>query len=909
MFKKIVPVFIGFFVLLSSAAVAAVPEAVKECPLIAQELRPLVQRTIASKPEDLFVVLKNGLTLLVHQQPSAEVVSAQVFVRAGSALEGKYMRAGLSHYLEHVVSGGTTRSFTEEQAGERLRAMGGTTNAYTSYDRTVYYINTASEQWRNALDLLLSYVSENVLDPREVEREKPVIQQEMKMGESNPNVELWRLFIQTAYQLNPVRYPVIGYEEVFVNQSRDALLDYYQQRYQPENIIVALSGNVNGSEVLRFVADKTRTFLPRQSDPVVLPDEPSQGSMRWEEKEVPITRLVQAYIGFPSVNAYEKDGYALDVLAQLLGEGQTCRLHCRLKEEQNKVFSVGASNWTPAFVRGQFLISVSLAPDQWPGALKDIQEEIDLFKTGLVSLDDLQKAKKTAIARRVYEQGSVSSRASSLASSYLLTGNPYFGDEYVEGIRAVTAEEVRAVAQRYLVSDHMNVAVIKPPASEQVKTAEAVCPVVEPVPVEFSRMANGLRTLVKQDTSLPYVTMQLYGTGGLVLEDLDRPGLSALTASLLTAGTKTRAKLEMLRKIEDAGGVISATSDNNTYHVSIKVLKEDFGWAFDILADMARNSEFPPEEIEKLRQDTLTAIKRSDENWQSEIMRLFKKNYFRNASYKNDRLGTPESIGAVTRDDLRSFYRKMVNPAHSVLAVYGDVEPATVKTLIQEKFGSWSGKPVEKKLPEETRQIAENRTVEVKNEKNSAALFIGTNGVDINNADRPALDVLTAVLSGGGGPAGRMFEALRGGDRNLVYAVSCFPFYGKNAGYFGVITQTTMGNLPQVQDVIIANLKRLATEPVPQDELEKAKQSILVSLKLGRETIEGQASNAALNEVLGLGWDHGRQFAELVGKVDAESVRKLAARLFEHTLTARTLPERPVEILAAPPVMKNDAPM
>jgi len=80
------------------------------------ESRPFVQKTMASKPEDLFVVLKNGLTLLVHQQPGAEVISAQVFVRAGSILEGKYLKAGLSHYLEHVVAGGSTKSFTEAEA-------------------------------------------------------------------------------------------------------------------------------------------------------------------------------------------------------------------------------------------------------------------------------------------------------------------------------------------------------------------------------------------------------------------------------------------------------------------------------------------------------------------------------------------------------------------------------------------------------------------------------------------------------------------------------------------------------------------------------------------------------------------------------------------------------------------------
>ncbi len=908
MLKKLALVII----LLAAPAfsLAAQPEEGKICPLISADSRPFVQRTIASKAEDLFVVLKNGLTVLIHQQPAAETVSAQVFVRTGSALEGKYLRAGLSHYLEHVVSGGTTRSFTEEEAKNRLQAIGGSTNAYTSYDRTVYYINTASDHWKSALELLLSYVSENVLDPKEVAREKPVIQQEMKMGESNPNSELWRLFIQTAYQKNPVRYPVIGYEEVFIQQSRDALLDYYQQRYQPENMIVVLSGNVRAAEVLQFVVEKTRNFLPRGAEQVVLPEEPLQTSPRWQEKEVPIARLVQAMIGFPSVNAYDKDLYALDVLAHLLGEGETCRLYCRLKQDQNKVYSIGASNWTPSFVRGQFVVSVSLAPSQWPAALKEIQEEIEGFKTAPVSAGDLSKAKKTAIARHTFGKESVSARASSLASSYMLSGDPYYEEQYVNGIRSVTAEEIMAVAQRYLLYDRMNVAVIKPGSDAETRTASAAeCPLPETTLPVYHRMSNGLKTLIKKDSSLPFVTLQLYGVGGLYLEDLERPGISAFTASLLTAGTKSRTKQELLRKVEDAGGIISAKSDNNSYHVSLKVLKEDFDWAMDLLADIVQNAAFPQDEIEKHRQDTLIAIRKADESWQAEVMRLFKKNYFKSSSYVNDRLGTREFIESLKREDILAFYGKMVNPTHSALAIYGDIDPDAAGKLAEQKFSGWKGSVVEHSQPEETTQINGDRVVEIKNEKNSSALFIGANGIDVNNADRPVLDVLTAVLSGGGSPAGRMFDSLRGGEQNFVYTVSTFPFYGKKAGYFGVLTQTTMANLPKVEQIIQDNLKKLSAELVPEEELEKTRETMLVGLKLGRETLENQAASAALNEVLGLGWDYGLRYPEMVRAVRAEQVRNMARKLFSHMLIARTLPEHPVEILAAPPPVKSDIQM
>ncbi len=891
-------------IVLFVAAVFAPPapaDAQKQCPPIPAETRQSVQRTLASKPEDLFVVLKNGLTLLVHQQPGTEVVSAQVFVRAGSMLEGKYLNAGLSHYLEHVVAGGSTRSFTEEQAKERIKAMGGSTNAYTSYDKTVYYINTGAEHWKDALDILLSYVSESLLDPGEVAREKSVIQQEMKMGETNAAAELWKLFVQTAYQVSPVRIPVIGYEQVFVGQTRADLLDYYNQRYQPENMVVVLAGNVQPVDVLNFVVKKTKTFFPRPAADIAVPEEPLQTTPRWNEKEVPITRLVQAKIGFPTVNAYNKDAYALDILANLLGEGETCRLYCRLKDQEKKVYAIGAAHWSPAYVRGQFIISVSLSPPQWPGALKDIEDEIKGFQTALVSGPDLDKAKKTAVAHHIFAKESVSAMAASLASSYLISGDPYFDEEYVDGIRAVTAEDVQRVAEQYLVPEHMNVAVIKPPSVEPKAAPAAVeCPVPTASPVQFNKLPNGLRTLVKQDNALPFVTMHLYGKGGLSLEDFNRPGISAFTASLLTAGTTTRSRMQILKAVEDAGGIIDARSDNNTYHISLKVLKEDFNWAIDLLADLVQNADFPQDEIEKQRQDTLIAIKRADENWQSEVLRLFKKNYFQKTNYTHYRLGTADSVKAFTRDDLLAFYHKMVNPTHSVLAVYGDIDPAMVQAVIAKKFGKWSGKPVQVNLPDERRPITKTGVVEVKNEKNSAALYIGTNGMAVTDSQRPVLDVLTGILSGGG-VTGRIFEALRGGDENLVYTVFAFPFYGENAGFFGVMTQTTMGNLEKVRQIIMANLKQLATEPVSKEELDKSRETMLVAQKLARQSLDTQASSAALNEVLGLGWDYDRRYPELIEAVTPAQIKELAGKLFAHTLTAMTVPDHPVEILAVPP--------
>lgn len=887
--------------------VAAADTVLAAEPPSAQSTTQEIRAVLASRPGDTFVVLKNGLTLLVREMPESDVASLQVFVRAGSIYEGPYLTAGLSHYLEHVVAGGSTRSFTESEAKERLKRIGGVSNAYTSLDRTVYYINTTSPNWQEALDLLLAYVSTCTLDPTEVEREKAVIQQEYKMGENSIDRELWKLFLRTAYQISPVRDPVIGYEEVFVQQDRNALLDYYTRRYQPENMVVAVVGNVKAPEVIDFAARKTKGFERRADPPAAIPSEPLQTSLRSAERHLPLARLHQVMIGLPSVALQHKDMHALDVLAILLGEGRTSRLTWRLKEKEGLVLGIGASNWTPSFVNGQFIISLTLAPENQARVMKGIEAEIERFKTESVPLDELEKAKKATIAQHIFGKETSAAIASSLASSYFDTGDPYFDEAYVDRIKKVTPEEIMNVAREYLRTDRMTIATIRPPVSEgQTTAAEDAGRTPGKNAPGISELENGLRVLVKRDASLPFVTLQLYGLGGLLFENVGQPGISSFTASLLTSGTRSRSKEEILKAIEDVGGSLSARSDNSTFHVAVKVLKEDFDLALGILADIVQNAELPPDEIEKKRQETLLAIQKQEESWQFELMQLFKKNYFSQSPYVNDRLGTAESVSAFKREDVVSFYRSMVSPRRSVLAVYGDVDPQAVSKKIEAAFAPWKGEPgALPDWPAETQPLTGSRTVEKKSDKSSAALLIGANGLDLHDPRRPVLDVLDAVLSGASYPGGRLFEALRGGQEDLVYLVGAIPFYAKKAGFFGVITQTTLGNLPKVEGIVMDHLKRLQTESVPETELATAKEMLLISHELDKESLAAQAQGAAVNEVLGLGWDYETRYTEMVRAVTARQIQELAGELFRHTLTVRTLPEKPVEILRSPQASRH----
>jgi zinc protease len=210
-----------------------------------REYAAFVENVLPSQPGDLFVQLKNGLTVLIREIHTSRVVSCQVLVKAGSINEDEYFHGGLSHYLEHIVSGGTTSRLTEGEIKGILRSLGGASNAYTSYDRTVYFINTTADHYQTALGLLANYVTDCQLAENEYRREKQVIQQEFKLGENSVSRQLWYLFMKTAYQRHPIRHPVIGYEDVFVNITRQQLIDYYRRNYIPQNMVVTLVGDLN----------------------------------------------------------------------------------------------------------------------------------------------------------------------------------------------------------------------------------------------------------------------------------------------------------------------------------------------------------------------------------------------------------------------------------------------------------------------------------------------------------------------------------------------------------------------------------------------------------------------------------------------------------------------------------------
>jgi len=277
-------------------------------------------------------VFDNGLTLLHRPDFSSEVVSVQVWVKTGSIHENSLLGSGLSHYLEHMLFKGTGRRDGKAISRE-VHSMGGAFNAYTTFDRTVYYIDAPSTAFSGAVDVLADMVLHSTLPEAEVERERDVILREIDMGMDDPDRQLSQALFRTAYQRHPYREPVIGHRSLFEKVSRQELYDYYKARYVPNNLVVSIVGAVE-PEVCRKVVESHFSGTSRgRLAPVLIDQEPVQLSAR-REAIVGDYNIFRGGIGFKVPHLSDSDSPFLDALALALGGGESSLLWERLRNQQ-----------------------------------------------------------------------------------------------------------------------------------------------------------------------------------------------------------------------------------------------------------------------------------------------------------------------------------------------------------------------------------------------------------------------------------------------------------------------------------------------------------------------------------------------------------------------------------------------
>jgi len=825
-------------------------------------------------------VLPNGFTVLVEPDHSAPVASVQIWVQSGSIHEGSWLGAGLSHFLEHMIFKGTEKRGPNEIA-RAVQEAGGYVNAYTSFDRTVYWIDVPAEGTSTAIELLADATLHSTLPAEEFAKEQEVIRREFAMGFDDPNRMSTELMLSTAFSASPYRHPIIGHLEVFNRLTRDDLVAYHRARYTPENMFLVVTGDVDPAQVFAE-AEAQFGSAPRQAQPpLFIPHEPPQLGRReaHEEFETELTRCSLVW-HIPPVT--HPDTAPLDVLATVLGGGRSTPLHLELREKRNLVHHISSYSYM-AGEMGLFGVDFLCDPDKRAEAEQAVLEIVGRYRTQTATDAEVAKARKSILADQLNNLSTARGRASDIGGSWLLARNPDLGSEYLEHIGRVEAADLQRVANCYLVESKATVTSLNPKGS-LAKTATAA-PAAGARKIAKFTLPNGLRVLVCADRKLPLVNLVAVFRGGLLAETAATNGVTALAARTLIKGTERRSAEQLNDEIEAVGGQIRADSGNNSFSVSVEVMKPDLRLGMDVLSDVLTHASFPEEEIAREKEDQIASIKAEDEQITTVARHAMRRAVFGDHPYGLRSSGTEESVEALTRDQLLSFRDECVTAKNGVLAVFGDVSVEEVRSMAAEMLGGLR----EGKLLMTDPPVAPplNATVEVvANEpKQQAVLMAGFRGADALSPDRVALELIDTASSD---MASRFFHRIRE-ELGLAYFVGASQMMGFAPGIFTFYLGTDPAKVDLVRKNFDEEIAALAADGLTESELARAKKKLIGSEAIRNQSLESFAHIVAVDELYGLGADHHAQRAAEINAVTLEQVRAVARKYFHEPCRATVL--------------------
>lgn len=830
----------------------------------------------------------NGLTLIVEENKGAPVASVQAWCNTGSIHEGKWLGAGLSHILEHMLFKGTTTRAPGVIASQ-VQNEGGYINAYTSHDRTVYWIDVPAKGAPKAVDILADAMMNATLPEKEYDKEQEVIRREFAMGYDNPDRNASLLLFRTAFHTSPFREPVIGHLDIYNKLTRQDVLDYYKRRYVPNNLCFVVVGDVDASAI----RDQLGAFFekyPRVAlEPVPVAEEPPQLGTKVGRDTFP-TDLSRMNIAWRAPGSTSPEAPAVEVLSAVLASGASSVLNTEVRERKSLVHQIGGGLYSLTPREGLIYIGAVADPSKRDAAEKEIIAQVEKISRDGVSEAQLVKAKKGLLSDHYRGLATMRGRASDYGNGWLMTGTPEFGMHYLESIEKVTSADVRSVAARYLRPEGLILSSLDPVSGNAAAGMAAKAP--ETSDIRRSELPNGLTVLVHEDQRLPLVSMIAAFRGGLLAETPSKNGLTQLLASTIVKGTKERTAEQIAETIEHVGGSIAAGAGNNTVSVSVEVMKEDFELGMKILSDVVANATFPEKEVTLEKETQLASIKAEDDQITATARNLLKPRLYGDHPYSLRSTGSPETVKGLTSGDLREFRDRVVTGKNGVLSIFGAVNPAKALDLASKDFGSLP--PGERLLtnPPVAAPLSADVEASAERPKQQAVVMKGFLGTSVTGTDRPALELIETASSDLGS---RFFNRIRE-KLGLAYFVGASNSTGLAPGAFVFYLGTDPKKVDLARHEFNDEIAKLASDGLTQEELDRAKAKLL-----GAEAIQNQSSAAlgglcATNELLGLGFDHEKIRRAEIEKVTLDDIRQVARKYFREG--------KSVEVVVGPPAAK-----
>ncbi len=873
-------------------------------PVRADDRKPEIPRLDVVK-----YTLGNGLDVLLHEDHNTPVVGVNLWYKVGSQDE-KPGKTGFAHLFEHLMFQGS-QHHDDEYFGP-LEQLGARINGSTNTDRTNYFEVVPS----NALELALWLESDRMgfllpaLSQGKLDNQRDVVKNERRQRIDNqPYGQSMEAILRALYPVgHPYHHSVIGSMADLSAATLGDVTDFFQTYYAPNNASLSIAGDFEPTEARRLV-EKYFGSIPR--GPEVERPRPAVPKLDGP-KSVAMTdavKLARVQLVWPTVPTGHPDESSLDVLASVLGGlEKENRLYRALIYDRPLAANVSAGHPT-ARLSGTFTVTVTAQPSTpLDDLVRHVDTEIERLKRDGPTEAEVAKTQNGRESGLIMDLQSVQSKSDFLNRYNVAFGDPLAYQAELGRLFAVTPEDVRRVARKYLISDRIrldvtpgsptpraaDVAVEAPHAGTAAAAPEiadrfdrSVMPRPGPTPsftppsVVRRRLSNGLEVLVAERHGLPILTLNLVVKGGETLVNPGKEGLASLTASLLTEGTETRDSLGLAGALAEIGASVDSRAGLEESSLTLTTLTRHTARALEIYADILLHPAFPQDALDRLRARRLAALLARSHSPAGIADDVFPRLLYGNDHpYGRPDMGTPNSVKNLTREDARRFYKRLYHRGNATMIVVGDTTPDAAVAALEDALNGWgTGEEVAFPLPD--RLPARPTTVYLVDKPAAAqsVLVVGQVGLPRSTPDYFSITVMNTIL--GGQFSSRINLNLRE-KRGYTYGARSSFAFRQGAGPFkaegAVRTEVTRDALSE----LVKELNDIAgARPASDDELAFARDRLIKGFPGRFETTFGIAGALADLVVYHLPDDYLARYRREIEAVSLADVHRVARKYID----------------------------
>lgn len=822
--------------------------------------------------------LSNGMKVILKEKHANPLISSMIYVNAGSKYETDYNN-GITHFLEHLLFDGTKRR-TREQISEEMKSKGSSFfNAFTQKELTCYLVIMPREYIEDGLDIQSDMLFNSIFPDSELAKERNIVIEEIKKDEDNVDYQVEKFFDAQAYAGTPYARPVLGYENIIATIPKEDIIQYYQTYYKPNNMVIFLMGDFETDKMLKSV-EKYFGNIPVRPLPTlekITYTPPEDKVIKYKEVD---TKNCNLNLSFKAPHFSDPDYFAFDLLTRILSSGETSPLYQALTQgKEPLIIDLSASLET----QKEFsTLNISILTDSTQKIEKILAATTQTLKNLTNKRLDPLTVKNTIVSTKAdlyYQEEKLYIYGMTIAPILVNCGYDFL-ESYIPNLEKVTPDKIQEVAQKYF--------------SEPKYIATAVVPKVEKKESTTSSsqskylkeiLPNGLEVIIRSNPDSRVFALNILGKNRIASEQEGKTGIVNFVNSMLAKGTSKRNAETIAQQLASIGGQLKLVDDPNVPYddiyttrlysfIRFETLDEFADQGVELLSDLVRNSKFPQEEVEKTRAEILSIIKRENESTSKTCSNLFYAELFKDHPYGKTVLGDENTINSITQADLIDFNKKFYSPKNMILTVVTSLSPENILSVIKTNFGDMPA--VDFRSPSILQPQAISSPAEVTKEmkKEQVYLYLGNFLPGINSPDAPALEVANSILSS------RLGLNLRE-KKGLAYSVGSSVNFDRDFGWFIASIGTRPKNYKEALDGILNEITQLKENPVSENELESAKNSLWGNLLFYRLSRINQAYYMGVNEFLGAGYDYDEKHLEKIRAVTKDMVKEAAQKYLD----------------------------